>query len=132
MKRGQPQKDVLDQMTKEELVTWIRERVFLERPKMSQVLSIRWEKQAAAVQEERERESRALNAIDLKERDRLARLFNESKDRAERLRLIEQLEPFEKALAEYRKRYQALERKQARVDALYEQIDVERQKESRA
>lgn len=132
MKRGQPQKDVLDQMTKEELVTWIRQRVFYQRPKMSDVLSARWEKQAAAVQEERERESRALEAIDLKERDRLAGLFNESNDRAERLRLIEQMEPFEKALADYRKRYQALERKQARVDALYEQIDVERQKESQA
>lgn len=131
MKRGQPQKDVLDQMTKEELVTWIRERVFFERPKMSHVLSMRWEKQAAAVQAEREQENRNLQAIDLKERDRLARLFNESKDRTERLRLIDQIEPFEKALADYRKRYQALERKQARVDALYEQIDVERQKESR-
>jgi len=132
MKRGQPQKDVLDQMTKEELVTWIRERVFFERPKMSHVLSMRWEKQAVAVQAEREQENRNLQAIDLKERDRLATCFNQSKDPAERLRLFELIEPFEKALADYRKRYQALERKQARVDALYEQIDVERQKESRA
>jgi len=132
MKRGQPQKDVLDQMTKDELVTWIRERVFSQRPKMSHVLSMRWEKQAAALQAEREQENRNLQAIDLKERDRLATCFNQTKDRAERLRLIELIEPFEKALADYRKRYQALERKQARVDALYEQIDVERQKESRA
>ncbi|WP_085618794.1 MULTISPECIES: hypothetical protein [unclassified Pseudomonas] len=130
MKRGQPQPDVLDQMTKEELVTWIRERVVFQRPKMSEVLFIRWQKQAEALQAEREQETRKFQAIDFKERDRLATRFNESKDPAERLRILELIQPFEKALQEHRKRYLALDRKEKRVDALYEQIDVERQKEN--
>lgn len=121
-------KDVLDEMTKDDLVAWIRNQHFL-RPKRSDVLYIRWERQSAEVLEEMQKENRSLDGLDFKERDRLAVRFNESKDSAEKMRILELMQPYDKAMSDHIKRSQALDRKSKRVDALYEQIDVERQKE---
>ena len=121
-------KDVLEEMTKDDLVAWIRSQPFY-RPKRSDVLYIRWQRQSAEVLEEMQKENRALDGLDYKERDRLAGRFNESKDAAEKLRLLELMQPYNKAMQDHIKRSQALDRKSKRVDALYEQIDVARQKE---
>ena len=121
-------KDVLEEMTKDDLVAWIRSQPFY-RPKRSDVLYIRWQRQSAEVLEEMKKENRALDGLDFKERDRLAVRFNDSKDAAEKLRLLELMQPYNKAMQDHIKRSQALDRKSKRVDALYEQIDVERQKE---
>lgn len=126
--RKHAKKDILDEMTKDDLVAWIRNQHFL-RPKRSDVLYIRWERQSAEVLEEMQKENRALDGVDFKERDRLADRFNESKDLGERLQLLELMQPYDKAMSDHIKRSQALDRKSKRVDALYEQIDVERQKE---
>lgn len=121
-------KDVLDEMTKDDLVAWIRDQPFF-RPKRSDVLYIRWQRQSAEVLEEMQKENRALDGTDFKARDKLAVRFNESKDPAEKLRLLEQIQPYDKAMSDHIKRSQALDKKSKRIDALYEQIDVERQKE---
>lgn len=123
-------KDVLDEMTKEDLVAWIKSHHFFSRPKRSDVLYLRWERQSAEVLEEMQKENRALDGVDFKERDRLAIRFNESKDPEEKLRLIKLIEPYDKAMSIHIKRSQAIDRKSKRVDALYEQIDIERQKEN--
>ena len=125
-------KDVLDKMTKEDLVDWIRSQHFFIKPKMSDVLYLRWNRQSAAVIDEMEKENRALDHLDFGERDRLAKQFNASKDPNERLRLIEKIEPYDKAMRDHLSRSEAINRKQKRVDALYKQIDVERRKEQRA
>ncbi|WP_435653058.1 hypothetical protein ACSC9T_08630 [Pseudomonas putida] len=125
-------KDVLDEMTKDELVEWIKSQPFLPKPKRSDVLYLRWHRQSADVLAEMEKENRALDHLDFKERDRLAMKHNETKCPHERLRLLENIEPYDRAMLEHIKRSQAIDRKQKRVDALYEQIDVERQKECRA
>ncbi|WP_285435621.1 hypothetical protein [Pseudomonas sp. fls2-241-R2A-110] len=124
----QAAKDVLDEMTKEDLVAWVKSHHF-SRPKRSDVLHLRWERQSAQVLEEMQKENRALDGVDFKERDRLAVRFNESNDSAERMRLLDLMTPYNKAMSDHIKRSQAIERKSKRVDALYEQIDVERQKE---
>ena len=121
-------KDVLDEMTKDDLVAWIRSQPFY-RPKRSDVLYLRWQRQSAEVLEEMQKENRSLDGLHYKERDRLAVRFNESKDAAEKLRLLELMQPYNKAMQDHIKRSQALDRKSKRVEALYEQIDVERQKE---
>ena len=128
--RNIAREDALDEMTKDDLVAWIRNQHFL-RPKRSDVLYTRWERQSAEVLEEMQKENRALDGLDFKERDRLAAKFNESKDTAEKLRLLELIQTYDKAMSDHIKRSQALDRKNKRVDALYEQIDVERQKERR-
>ena len=121
-------KDVLDEMTKDDFVAWIRDQPFF-RPKRSDVLYIRWQRQSAEVLEEMQKENRALDGVDFKARDKLAARFNETKDPAEKLRLLELIQPYDKAMSDHIKRSQALDKKRKRVDALYEQIDVERQKE---
>ena len=126
--RKHAKKDILDEMTKDDLVAWIRNQHFL-RPKRSDVLYIRWERQSAEVLEEMQKENRSLDGLDFKERDRLAVRFNDSKDSAEKMRILELMQPYDKAMSDHIKRSQALDRKSKRVDALYEQIDVERQKE---
>lgn len=124
-------KDVLAEMTKEDLVEWIRSQHFLMKPKKSDVLYLRWKRQSADVLAEMEKENRALDHLDFSERDRLARQFNASKDPSERLRLVEKIEPYDKALRDHLNRSEAINRKQKRVDALYDQIEVERKKECR-
>lgn len=121
-------KDVLEEMTKDDLIAWIRDQPFF-RPKRSDILYIRWQRQSAEVLEEMQKENRALDGVDFKARDKLAARFNESKDSAEKLRLLELIQPYDKAMSDHIKRSQALDKKSKRVDALYEQIDVERQKE---
>jgi hypothetical protein len=128
--RNIARKDALDEMTKDDLVAWIRNQHFL-RPKRSDVLYIRWERKSAEVLEEMQKENKALDGFDFKERDRLAVRFNESRDAGEKLRLLELMQPYDKAMQDHIRRSQALDRKSKRVDALYEQIDVERQKERR-
>lgn len=125
----QAAKDILDEMTKEDLVAWIRNHHF-SRPKRSDVLYLRWERQSAEVLEDMQRENRALDGVNFKERDRLADQFNESKDSKEKLRLLELIEPYDKAMRDHIKRSQAIQKRSEKVDALHEQIDVERQKES--
>ena len=127
--KKQPGKDVLDEMTKEDLVVWIRNQHF-HQPKRSDLLYIRWQRQSAEVLEEMQKENRSLDGVDFKERDRLAVKFNESSDSAEKIRLLELMSPYNKAMSDHLKRSEAIDRKSKRVDALYEQIDVERQKES--
>ncbi|AFO47246.1 hypothetical protein T1E_1391 [Pseudomonas putida DOT-T1E] len=122
---------MLDEMTKEDLVEWIRSQHFFMKPKKSDVLYLRWKRQSADVLAEMEKENRAIDHLDFSERDRLARQFNASKDPSERLRLVEKIEPYDKALREHLNRSEAINRKQKRVDALYDQIEVERKKERR-
>ncbi|WHL26642.1 hypothetical protein QJS63_18115 [Pseudomonas juntendi] len=122
-------KDVLDEMTKDELVEWIRSQPFLSKPRKSEVLYLRWHRQSADVLAEMDKENRALDHLDFKVHDRLAEQFNASTCINERLRLREQMEPYKTALLESVKRSEAINRRQKRVDALYSQIEIERKKE---
>jgi hypothetical protein len=124
-------KDILDELSKDELLAWVRTQ-FFRLPKRSDILYLRWVKQSADVLEEMRLENLRGSGVDMKERDRLAVMFNASTDSAERLRLIELMEPYHAALQAHIKRSQAIDRKMKKVDALYEQIDVERQKERRS
>jgi hypothetical protein len=121
-------RDILDEMSKQELIDWIRNRHFV-RPKRSEVLYLRWGRQSAQVLKEMQRENRALDGVDFAARDRLAERFNASTDSQEKLRLLKQIEPYDKAMSDHIKRSQALDAKQKRVDALYDQIDIARQAE---
>lgn len=65
----QAAKDVFDEMTREDLVAWIKSHHF-SRPERSDVLYLRWERQSAELLEEMQKENRALDEVDFKERDR--------------------------------------------------------------
>ena len=61
---------------------------------------------------------------------RIAVKFNESTDSKEKLRLLGLIEPYDAAMSAHIKRSQALQKKSEKVDALYAQIDIEREKEN--
>lgn len=124
------QKDILDEMTRDELVAWIRSS-YHQMPRRSEVLYLRWERQSQTLIDDYAAELKAFDGIDLAGRDRLARQYNEAKSPSERLRLLEKMQPYSKAMSEHHARYKRLDARQAKVDKLYEQIDVERQKEAR-
>lgn len=121
--------DILDEMTKDELLSWLKARTLM-RPKKSELLFIRWQIQSKALLNEMEKENRSIDHLDFKERDRLANLFNETKDPAEKLRLIEKIGKYDQALSAHIERSQKLDRKHKQVDRLYEQIDIERKREA--
>lgn len=124
------QKDTLDEMTRDELVAWIRSS-FHRMPRRSEVLYLRWQQQSQTLEHDYAAELKALDGIDTAERDRLARQYNETTNPSEKLRLLEKMHPYNKAMTDHINRYKRLDARQAKVDKLYEQIDVERQKESR-
>lgn len=126
------QKDILDELTKDELLAWLRTQFFIQLPKRSEILYMRWSKQSDDVLAAMVAESKWSDGIDFAERDRLALQVNEKTCFKEKLRLLELIEPFHEAYADHFKRYEALQLKQRKVDRLYEQIDIERQKELRS
>lgn len=123
--------DILDEMSRVELLAWLRSRTML-RPKRSELLYLRWQMQSEALMVERDKENRSMDGLDFAERDRLAVKFNESKDAAEKLRLIKKIGKYDQALGDHIERSRKLDRKQQRVDRLYEQIDIELKREARA
>lgn len=124
------QKDILDELTKDELLAWVRTQ-FIGLPKRSDILYMRWEKQSADLQAAFEAETRWSDGIDFAERDRLAVLVSETTCFEEKYRLLDLIEPYHKAYADHFKRYDALRVREKKVDKLYDQIDKERQKEAR-
>lgn len=99
-------------------------------PKRSELLYLRWDRQSADVLEAMEKENRALDGYDFKERDRLAVKFNESTGAKEQLRLLGLIQSYDAAMLAGIKRSQAPQKKSEKVDALYAQINIEHEKEN--
>lgn len=125
------QKDILDELTKDELLAWVRTQ-FIQLPKRSEIIAMRWSKQSDDLLAAFEAENRSHDRIDFVECDRLSMQYNESTCSHEKLRLLDLIEPYHKARLDHFKRYEALQLKEKKVDKLYEQIDIERQKERRS
>lgn len=119
---------LLDTMTRSELIVWIKTHSF-QRPLLSDVMLIRWSMATQKLAEEESANMAELKAIDTKERDRLAVLFNNSKCNDERLELITKIGKYDKQLRDNISKSQKLRKKQEKLDTLYAQIDVQREKE---
>lgn len=124
-------KDILDTMSKEEIVFWLRGDMsfHIRKPKKSDVLFIRWQLQSDKLAKRSEANNEQLKSIDFKQRDKYARQFNESNDTEEKLRLIRKIEPYEKAFEKYCDESESIELAYKKLDKLYDQIDIERKKE---
>ncbi|HCJ27898.1 MAG TPA: hypothetical protein DHV63_01005 [Pseudomonas sp.] len=122
-------KDILDEMTRDELLAWMRSS-WHQRPKRSELLYLRWKIQSEALASDYQKEISSLDHLDFSVRDRYAAQCNATNNVAEKLRLLKLIEPYDSAMSAHLKRYKALDARQAKVDRLYEQIDVERNKEA--
>ncbi len=124
--------DILDEMTKKEIIFWVRSQFYYNRmlPKKSEILFQRWDKESRLQQEKRHAHTKYGETLDLKKRDEYARQFNATTSTQERMVLVKKMEPYEKALRKYMAELGALVEGDEKVDALYKQIEVERERES--
>lgn len=123
--------NIFNEMTKSEIIHWIRENMFFALPpKRSWLMFVRWQKKSQEAENKYQENHEFFQKIDLKKRDEYARKVNESSDIKEKLKYLELMEPFEKQTKEWMDKNKELDKMQAAVDRLYEQIDIERQKEN--
>jgi len=129
--RGQSM-DILDEMTKEEILGWIRGQAFFiyHSPRRSDLLFHRWQKRSTAQNFKRTAHLEAGKNLNMKQRDKYARQFNTSTDAKERLELLKKMAPYEKKMKKHSDEYTAIQKADDKIDKLYEQIDIERKKEN--
>lgn len=115
---------IMNQMTKSELIAWINQNCFLNKPKLSWVLYERWEAKSKDNQKKREKNLSELSKIDCKERDRLAILFNSSKCSDERLKLAIKIEATDKLVRDNMKKGSDLHREYEQIQKLYDKASA--------
>lgn len=121
--------DILDEMTKKELIAWINHTIYFERPKRSWLYFYRWHILSTKALDNQERHSQSLKDIDLKKRDEYAVLFNKTKDTNEKLRLLKLMKPYEDRLKRWIEDGKKLDEEDKRISLLYDKISIERTKE---
>ncbi|WP_434642717.1 hypothetical protein [Achromobacter piechaudii] len=119
--------DVLNEFTKEEIIAFVRENGFFLRISRRDLLFIRWkiasEKLLADFDAELARW--ATEKPDFAKRDALAVQCNATTDIQERIRLLREIEPFDKALNDHLMRSKKLDARQKAVDRMYRAIGRE-------
>jgi len=124
--------DILDEMTKSEIVEWLRSQVayMFRPPKKSDLLFIRWQRKSKLLGEKDRENIRELEKVDFSKRDKYAKRFNASSDTEEKLSLLKKMKPYEDLLTKNIAASQKIRKEYKKLDKLYESIDIERQKES--
>lgn len=120
--------EILNEFTKGEILTWIREKnPLLMRVNRRDLLFIRWKQQSEKLQADYQAELDRWDREkpDFKRRDELARQFNNETRATERLRLLEEIESYDSALRDHMDRCKKLDRRQEAVDRLYREIEDE-------
>lgn len=119
--------DILNEFTKEEIIAYVREKGFFLRISRRDLLFIRWKTASEKLMADFDAELARWDAEkpDFKKRDALAIQCNASKDIHERLRLLREIEPYDKALHDHLMRSKKLDARQKAVDRMYRDIDRE-------
>jgi len=123
--------DILNEMTKKELLRYIRGSMFcaMHPPKKSDILFWRWEEKSQVLSYKRKANIAYGASLDLAKRDEYAKQFNKSTDQDERLLLLKKMKPYDLKLQKYLNDGKALTKQDEKIDKLYDQIDIERKKE---
>lgn len=119
--------DVLNEFTKEEIIAYVREKGFFLRISRRDLLYIRWKTASEKLMADFDAELARWDAEkpDFKKRDALAIQCNASKDIHERLRLLREIEPYDKAMHDHLMRSKKLDARQKVVDRMYRDIKRE-------
>lgn len=126
------EKDIFDEMTKKEIIAWLKEYVFFKPPRRSWLLLRRWKVGVEKLQFDEDEEMAEFKKVDFSERDELARAFNASTSGDEKLEILKRMEPYQLAIRKHLDAYKRFRAREKRIDKLYEQIDIEREKEMNA
>lgn len=127
--------DILDWMTKEEIIAWVRGQLsfqlggYSSRPKKSEVIFMRWETKYKELEKKRAKHSENLKSINFEKHDEYARQFNASVDNAERLALLEKMQPYQNGLNQWWKHENELRIEEKKLDRLYAFIEEARKTE---
>ena len=124
--------DILDEMTKSEIIEWIRgSAAYLFRPpKKNDLLFIRWQRKSKLLGEKDRANIVELEKADFSKRDEYAKRFNASSDMDEKLSLLKKMKPYEELMTRNIKASQNIRKEYKKLDRLYDSIDIERQKEN--
>ena len=125
--------DILGEMTKKEIIDWLRSRTgfIINPPKRSELLFIRWQNKSKEAATRRRENSKILEGIDGKKQDEYAREFNNTEDLTQKLIIAKKMQPYTDQFKKYAIGANALRIFEKKVDKIYEQIDIERKKENK-
>ncbi|KNY09399.1 hypothetical protein AKG08_17270 [Achromobacter piechaudii] len=119
--------DVLNEFTKEEIIAFVREKGFFLRISRRDLLFIRWKIASKKLLADYDAELARWETekADFTKRDALAVQCNETTDIDEKIRLLREIEPYDKALNDHLMRSQKLDARQKAVDRMYRNIGKE-------
>lgn len=120
--------DVLNEFTKEEIIAFVREkRSFFLRIRRRDLLFIRWKLASEKLMADYDAELARWEAEkpDFTKRDALAVQCNATTDIQERIRLLREIEPYDKAMHDHLMRSKKLDARQKAVDRMYRDIGRE-------
>ncbi|AZR94630.1 hypothetical protein BBB39_13210 [Bordetella trematum] len=117
--------DILNEFTKEELIAFVREKGLFLRISRRDLLFIRWRIASEKLLADYDAEFSRWEAgkPDFAKRDALAAQCNATTDHQEKLRLLLEIEPYDKALHDHLARIRKLDARQKAVDRMYRDIE---------
>lgn len=123
--------DILEEMTKEELIFWIKSQAhyICDPPKKSDILFSRYMAQSKKCSDMREKNIEHGASMELSKRDEYARQFNVSTDIQEKGDLAEKMKPYEEKLKKYLDESEHISKEEKKAEKLYEQYEIEIKRE---
>lgn len=117
--------DLLNEFTKEEIIQLVCVKGLLFHANRRDLLFIRWDLASRKLMADYDAELFAWDKQkpDFKVRDALAVQLNATSDIQEKLRLLSEIHPYDKALQAHIDRMKKLDKRQQAVDRMYQQID---------
>ncbi|MFQ1084922.1 hypothetical protein [Bordetella trematum] len=119
--------DILNEFTKEEIIAFVREKGLFLRISRRDLLFIRWRIASEKLLADHDAELARWEAEkpDFAKRDALAAQLVATNDLQEKLRLLREIEPYDKALLDHMMRTRKLDARQKTVDRMYRDIGRE-------
>jgi hypothetical protein len=121
--------DVLKIMTKEELIYFIKTKIFRIDIRESEVLFYRWQIQSDQLLKEELLNNEYLRTIDSAARDQLARQFNNETDINKKLQLIKKIYVYDKQFQKWYSKNKVLQTQQKELDKLLDRSKTLREQE---
>ncbi len=119
-------KDILDKMSKEELVFWVRQNIWSGRPTRRDMLYIRWTLGHKKQMEKDEALPSLAEAFPVAEWNGLVDAFNAAKSSDEKMKIATKLSDMERRKEEYFRVHEKSRAAWKRLDRLYAQMQKER------
>ena len=115
-------KDVMEKMTKAELICWIKENLFLrEKPKWSWVLDKR-HKEAVKKEEEMREEEIQIFTVDYREYNKLVDQLKDAKNQQQKLSILNKFEEFHAAVARKNLVRKKIDKQYQKANNLFKQL----------